>query len=240
MPRPKLPKLPRGLPRPPKLSGIIKKANPVREVIDDARELIKSGREDIRGVASSLRVEEPKETSSEGKTGITTQETEETAEIEPQSRTASPTPGVSDTGTLHYQLNHLVAVLTQLEIHLSEGLKIMGVPCDCGFKHALQARTFAMETIPIAARMGKDTVIYQDIASWAPYIEEIDTPEKIESGDYDEIYRKESGTASKFRKQVQSMLGDLKKGEDCPGCEEMRETITSFIEKRKRERGGEQ
>jgi len=146
----------------------------------------------------------------------------------------SATPSVSDKDTLLYQLNHLVAILSQLEIHLSEGCKIMGIPCDCCAKHALQASTFAMETIPIAARMGKETNIYQDIASWTPHIEEIDTPEKVNSGDYDEIYRKESGTASQFRKQVQSMIVELTKGEDCPGCEEMRESISSFIEQRKR------
>ncbi len=160
----------------------------------------------------------------------------ETPTIAPESHTVSTTPGVSDKDTLLYQLNHLLAVLSQLEIHLSEDCKIMGVPCDCCGKHALQASTFAMETIPIAARMGKDTLIYQDIASWTPHIEEIDTPEKVNSGDYDETYRKESGTASKFRKKVQSMIGELKGDEDCPGCEEMRETISSFIERRKRER----
>ena len=164
------------------------------------------------------------------------QKAPETPTAAPESHTVSTTPGVSDKDTLLYQLNHLVAVLSQLEVHLSEGLKIMGVPCDCGAKHALQASTFAMETIPIAARMGKETNIYQDIASWTPHIEEIDTPEKVNSGDYDEIYRKESGTASQFRKKVQSMISELK-GEgddDCPGCDEIRETISSFIEKRKR------
>ncbi|MBA7533544.1 hypothetical protein ES705_25784 [subsurface metagenome] len=160
----------------------------------------------------------------------------ETVATPPESHTAGATPGVSDKDTLLYQLNHLLAVLSQLEIHLSEDCKIMGVPCDCCGKHAVQASTFAMETIPIAARMDKETNIYQDIASWAPLIEEIDTPEKVNSGDYDEAYRKESGTASKFRKKVQSMIAELKGGadDDCPGCEEMRETISSFIEKRKR------
>ncbi len=164
----------------------------------------------------------------------------ETPTTAPESHTVSTTSGVSDKDTLLYQLNHLLAVLSQLEIHLSEGCKIMGVPCDCCGKHAPQASAFAMETIPIAARMGKDTLIYQDIASWTPRIEEIDTPEKVESGDYDETYRKESGTASKFRKKVQSMIGELKGGgdDDCPGCDEMSETISSFIEKRKRERAG--
>jgi len=152
-----------------------------------------------------------------------------------------PSYSVSDKDTLLYQLDHLVAILTQLETHLSEGCKIMGIPCDCCGKHSLQAHTYAMETISIAARMGKETQIYQDISDWAPHIEEIDTPEKVQSGDYDETYRKESGTASKFRKKVQSMIAELKGGEDddCPDCEEIRESISSFIKKKKRERGGE-
>lgn len=55
---PKLPKFPpEGFPQPPKVSGIIKKANPLREVIEDAREVIRSGRAEIGGVASALRVE---------------------------------------------------------------------------------------------------------------------------------------------------------------------------------------
>ncbi|TET43297.1 MAG: hypothetical protein E3J60_00625 [Dehalococcoidia bacterium] len=174
-------------------------------------------------------------TSSVGKaTSTAIQEPPKAPEIAPQSRTAGISQRVSDKDTLLYQLNHLVAALSQLEIHLSEGCKIMGVPCDCCKKHSIQARTFAMETISIAARMGKPTAIYNEIATWAPTIEAIDTPEKVESGDYDETYRKESGTASQFRKTVQSMIGELKGEEDCPSCEEMRESISSFIEQRKR------
>jgi len=233
MPLPKLPEFPKL----PKISEIIKKPNPIKGIVEDAREVIKSGREEISEVASSLRVEGREESSPGEKTRITPQELEKPPGNEPQSHTVSTTLSVSDKDTLLYQLNHLLAVLSQLEVHLSEGCKIMGVPCDCCGKHALQASTFAMETIPIAARMDKDTLIYQDIASWTPYIEEIDTPEKVNSGDYDETYRKESGTASKFRKQVQSMIGELKKDEDCPGCGEVRESIRQFVEKKKRERG---
>jgi len=114
----------------------------------------------------------------------------------------------------------------------------MGTPCDCCAKHALEARIYAMETIPIAARMDRETSIYQDISDWASRIEELETPEKVMSSEYDEAYRKESGTASRFRKKVQSIIAELQKGDECPGCEEMRETISSFIEKRKREGGG--
>ena len=152
----------------------------------------------------------------------------------PESHVARATSGVSDKDTLLYQLDHLVAVLSQLEIHLSEGCKIRGVPCDCCGKHALQAHTFAMETISIAARMEKPTAIYSEIAAWTPTIEDIDTPDKVGSGDYDETYRKESGTASKFRKKVQSMIGELKGDDDCPDCEELSESISSFMEERKR------
>jgi len=44
--------------KPPKISQIIfKKANPVREVIDDARDLIRAGKEEISNIAGALRVE---------------------------------------------------------------------------------------------------------------------------------------------------------------------------------------
>jgi len=220
-------------PRIPRLQLPTHPLEPLREIVRGGRERLEGASADIRSIIEDLRGNIPSSTTS------TIQETEKAPEIEPHSRTTSTTPSVSDKDTLLYQLGHLVAVLSQLEIHLSEGCKIMDVPCDCCGKHALQTRTFAMETISIAARMGKPTAIYSEIAAWAPTIEAIDTPEKVNSGDYDETYRKESGTASKFRKKVQSMIGELKGDEDCPGCEEMRETISSFIEKRKRERGGE-
>ncbi len=214
-------------PRIPKLPKLTTPLEPLREIVRGGRERLEKASNNIHSIAEDLR----------GNTS-TIQDTEKAPRTAPQSHTSSPTTGVSDKDTLLYQLSHLVAILTQLEIHLSEGCKIMGVPCDCCGKHALQAHTFAMETIPIAARMDKETSIYQDIVDWAPGIEAIDTPEKVQSGDYNETYRKESGTASKFRKKVQSMLGELKGDKDCPGCDELSETISSFIEKKKREGGG--
>lgn len=63
LPKPKLPNPFREFPKPPKLSQIIlKKANPVREVIDNARQLIKVGKSEISEIASALRVEKPAET----------------------------------------------------------------------------------------------------------------------------------------------------------------------------------
>ncbi len=222
---PRIPKLPRvKLPTRP--------LEPLREIVRGGRERLEEAGSDIHSIAEDLRGNIPNTTS-------TIQETEEAPESEPQSRTASTPSRVSDKNTLLYQLDHLVSVLKQTETHLSEGCKIMGIPCDCCSKHALEARNYAMETISIAARMDRETSIYQDIADWASEIEKLETPEKVQSGDYDETYRKESGTASKFRKKVQSMIAELKEDSDCPGCEEMRETITEFIKKKKRERGGE-
>ncbi len=128
MPLPKLPEFP----KPPKISEIIKKANPIKGIVEDAREVIKSGREEISEVASSLRVEGQEEPSPGEKTRITAQELENPPENEPQSRTASP--GVTTKETIAYQKRELGKELLLLEKHLSEGCRIpptTGEPCDC-------------------------------------------------------------------------------------------------------------
>jgi len=47
--------------RPPRLSRLVRQANPLREVIDDARELVRSAGDSIKEVASSLHIEAPEE-----------------------------------------------------------------------------------------------------------------------------------------------------------------------------------
>lgn len=59
MPLPKFP--PENFPKPPRISKIIKKANPLREVIEDAREVIKDVRTEISEVAGAIRVKPPEE-----------------------------------------------------------------------------------------------------------------------------------------------------------------------------------
>jgi len=54
---PKLPNPIENFPRPPRLSEILKRVNPVKDVIEDARAIIKSGREEISSIVSALRVE---------------------------------------------------------------------------------------------------------------------------------------------------------------------------------------
>lgn len=216
--------MPTGLPKLPKVNLPANPLEPLKTVVRRSRERVEKAGTEIRTLGDELR-------------GFALTQ----SQIHTRAPVAAKEPlyGVTDKDTLLYQLDHLVSVLKQLETHLSEGCKIMGVPCDCCGKHALEVRTFAMETIPIAARMDRETLIYQDIANWASTIEEIDTPEKVESGEYDENYRKESGTASKFRKKIQSMIAELKKEEECPGCEEMKETISEFIKRRKKQQGSE-
>lgn len=56
---PQLPRLPKpGLPKPPSLSKFLRNANPLRTVIEDARESVRAARESIGDVASALRVED--------------------------------------------------------------------------------------------------------------------------------------------------------------------------------------
>lgn len=195
----------------------------VRQLIHDGREIIHKAGDNIRGVAEEMRglAGVPAETAPRGTSGAKEAQRE-------------PSPGVvgqvSDSDTLRYQLDHLLAPLIELETHLSEGCKIMGVPCDCCGKHAYQLRVFATETIPIASRMGKDVSIFNEIVAWTHRIEDIDTPEKVESGEYQATYQEESGAASRFRKRIQTMLKETES--ECTSCDEMRETLKGYLKKK--------
>ncbi len=217
------------MPRRPKLPKVSFPGNPVRplrKALDLSHQGITQARGDIRSVADDLH--------GFSILGHGTPAAIARPETAPRAAPVSP----SDQDTLLYQLDHLVSVLKQSEIHLSEGCKIMGIPCDCCAKHALEARTFAMETISIAARMDKETAIYQEIADWASEIEELEVPGQLHTAERDEALRQQSGTASNFRKQVQAMISELKTpDEECDSCTEVRESIQEFIEKRQRERG---
>lgn len=144
--------------------------------------------------------------------------------------------GVTDQQTLAYQLDHIIAPLRQLELHLAEKGRIMGVPCDCIAKAALDVSIFAEETIPIAARQRQDAKFYTELASWAKRMQTIGNEEVVSSGKHDDEYLAESGNASRFRKQVQAMLAELgsqPEGE-CPTCEKVK-TLKEHLEERKKE-----
>lgn len=187
--------------KPPKLSETLKKVNPMKEVGSVLREGIQSIQGAIDDIDSSIK----------GIDGGT--RTQPKAEEAPAS--------ITDEETLRYELDKLLKEARQFEIHLSEGCKIEGKPCDCCVKHAKDIRYFSQETISIASRMGRDPTIFKELADWARKIESISSVEDIESGKYDSQYLDESGTASRFRKELEKMRYEVRpKGfrETCQEC----------------------
>lgn len=226
-PLPHLPKPPH-LPPPPRLSSFLRGNNPVRQILDDGHELIRSAREEIRSVASVLHVEQPNETiravretlpsSSSAAASTLVERLKPVTETKsPESKPASEvterkSPGVTDAQTLQYQNDGLVDELSELETrHLPAGGKILGASCDCIAKHSRAVRRLAKESIPIAARQGKDPSVYAQMVEWAEDMMKIGTKAAVDSGEYKDRYALESGTASKFRKALES---DGK----CPTC----------------------
>lgn len=145
-------------------------------------------------------------------------------------------PGASgeEPHTLEYQLDHLLDELQHLETeHLPAKGRLLGSACDCISKAARSLRRHARETIPIAAREGKETSLFDAIAEEADYLMGIGTLEAVRSGKYDSEYLSHAGTISNFRKSVDKMLAEVKGGTDCPECEELRRLSRVFSERRK-------
>lgn len=158
--------------------------------------------------------------------------------------------GVTDSQTLAYQLDRLIDDILHLETeHLPNQGRIAGLPCDCIAKASRELRRHARETIPIAARQGKEAEIYSAAASWAERMMEIGSLEAVESGQHDQEYLREAGTASNFRKEFERLYSELKseksqisekkseKSEQpCPECATLEE-LRSWLDKRRTERG---
>jgi hypothetical protein len=145
-------------------------------------------------------------------------------------------PGASseEPHTLEYQLDRLLDELQHLETeHLPAKGRLLQRACDCISKASRSLRRHARETIPIAAREGKDTSLFDSIAEEADYLMGIGTLEAVKSGKYDAEYLSHSGVISNFRKQVDKMLAEVKSGPDCPECEELRRLSRSISERRK-------
>ncbi len=138
--------------------------------------------------------------------------TEEPRAIEePQSRTSSPTTGVSkltSEETIAYQKREIAKELWQLEKHLAQGCRIPDktgkrIPCDCCYKGSWIAG-LAYESIPVAERAGQTSDIFEKIASWAEELTPMVTVAAVESGQHD--YKKLSGEASALRKELMGSL----------------------------------
>lgn len=195
----------------------------MHDVLQDGVQLIRSAREGITTMASALHVERP---SLLTETIEPKAETKEPAQetVRPEKET-TPVSGVSDAETLQYQVDNIVNELVQLEtLHLPAGGRIMGKSCDCIAKHSRIIKALAQETIPIAARQGKDSGIYSQLAEWAKEMQKIGTKVAVDSGQFAERYRAESGEASKFRKAIES-------GKDCPTCGEPKR-LSEFLKQK--------
>ncbi len=221
MPLPKLPK-PGGFPKPPRVSEIIKKANPIKEIVSDARDLIKTGREEISEVASSLRVEEQNKAPSEEKTIVTT-------------KTAVGT----GTACIPCCRDHLSTSSSAL----SEGMRFAR---DKGIKdpEALRRIRIALDELNAMERidLAPDETVKlkgaeKDLANWTlkgsreirHAITAIKDVESMEQA---------AARASAITEEFISRLWAIPE-EECETCGEVRESIRQFVEKRKRERGGE-
>lgn len=151
--------------------------------------------------------------------------------------TAATTPPESalEPHTLDYQLDQILDDLGHLETeHLPSKGKLNGIPCDCIAKAGRSLRRHARETIPIAAREGKDTAIFDQMAEEGNYLMEIGTLEAVQSGQYDAEYLQHSGVVSNLRKSLDKMYAEVKSGSTpgCPECEELRRLSRQWIERR--------
>ncbi len=191
-------------PRIPKIKLPTHPLEPLRELVRGGRERLEEAGSDIHSIAEDLRGNIPNITP-------TIQGTEKALEIEPQSRTASPTGGaskVTSEETIAYQKREIAKELWQLEKHLAQGCRIPDktgkrIPCDCCEKGSWIAG-LAYESIPIAERAGQTSDIFEKIASWAEDLEPMVTVAAVEGGQYD--YKKISGEASALRKELMGSL----------------------------------
>ena len=192
------------LPRIPKIPNLSVPLEPLRKIIRGSRERLEKAGSNIHSIAEDLHGNIPN-------IAPTTQDTEKTPEIEPQSRTSSPTTGVSkitSEETIAYQKREIAKELWQLEKHLAQGCRIPDktgkrIPCDCCEKGSWIAG-LAYESIPIAERTGQTSDIFEKIASWAEALEPMVTVAAVEGGQYD--YKKISGQASALRKELMGTL----------------------------------
>lgn len=213
---PPLPKLPPIPPSPIK---------PLREMVRQGREQVKRAGDDVRSIADDIRG------------GATATPSREASNAE--AVVEMPT-GASDQTTLKYQLDKIIDDLEHLETeHLPYQGRLDGEPCDCIAKAARSLRRHAVETIPIVSRQGKEAKIFSEMRDWSQHLVDIGTVNQVVTGKYDEEYLRQAGSASAYRKQIERMFTEIgASSSDCPGCDEAREKLSEFIDRRKKQRAG--
>ncbi len=188
--------------------------------------MIENGRQKVRDVSDGMR------SLAGGLQGL------KTGNFPTPNTIASPAPpaparsyGVSNAETLLYQLQHLRDPLRQIELHLSEGCRILGKACDCCAKSGNDIRMFAEETIPIAARQGVNPAIFIELAAWGAEMQAVGIPPVVEKGEFD--YHAESGTASTYRKRVEQLIEEVKAKAapkaGCNTCQEKRQELARLM-----------
>ena len=112
-------------------------------------------------------------------------------------------PRLTSEQTVAYQNREIGKQLLAMESHYSQGMKISGVPCDCGAtKHLLYLEELCQETIPMAG----EPSVYEEIVGWVREAEPKSTEEAAKSGKYDQDYPVLSGQAREFRKRLMGTL----------------------------------
>lgn len=216
---PKFPKPP-PFPKPPRLSDLLNTGNPVKEIIEDTRQLIRGGKDEIRALADALRLEgRPSRLAEPLSEPVVPAKVADVVHVTP-----AKVATVTDAETLQYQKESLLDELAVLERHLADGGKIFGASCDCVSKHSRLIKRLSTESIPIAARQDKGTKIYSELAGWAAEMQAIGTKAAVDSGQFTSRYPVESGKASLFRKAIEG-------GKDCVTCDPKKPlpTVREFL-----------
>lgn len=165
---------------------------------------------------------------------------EESVSESPPTETPLPkSPEITlEAHSLDYQLDILLDDLQHLETeHLPAQGRLQGLPCDCIAKAARDLRRHAHETIPIAAREGKEAAIFSEMAAEGEHLIEVGTLEAVRSGLYDADYLKHAGTISNYRKAVEKMREGLSQRaqEPCPECATLKE-LSHYMEYQRKQR----
>ena len=215
----KLPKLPK-LPNPEQIPEFF---DHITKGIDYASQLVEIVGKGIDKVADALGKEDrPPAATKERSLTKTSPKTEPSTQPETSS-------GASNEVTLKYQLDLILDDLEHLEVeHLPGQGRLNGEICDCIAKAAISLRRHAKETVPIASRQGEDPHLFSELTGWAQHLMDIGTIDQVTTGQHDDEYLEQAGTASNYRKRVAPMFAKV-----CPHCEEVREKAKRFAEKMK-------
>ena len=125
------------------------------------------------------------------------------SEPSPAPSTTTPIPAVTTAETVAYQNRELAKHLLVVEVHLTQGCRIAGKPCDCcSGRHPL-----AMEMLADEATSMSSDPIYQEVRQLAHEIETKANTEAVASGAYAADYPLMAQRARDMRKKLYTPIG---------------------------------